>query len=86
MNLFMYHEYAPGMTFFLPKGSVMYRELQTFIREQYIKQDYKEVMTPNMFNKKLWETSGHWGHYKDDMFILNVDGTDFSLKPMNCPV
>ena len=85
MNLFMYHEYAPGMTFFLPKGFIMYKELQIFIREQYIKHNYNEVMTPNMFNRKLWETSGHWDHYKDDMFILNVDGTDFSLKPMNCP-
>lgn len=85
MNLFMNHEYAPGMTFFLPKGFIMYRELQNFIREQYVKQEYSEVMTPNMFNKKLWETSGHWDHYKDDIFTLNVDSTIFALKPMNCP-
>lgn len=85
MHLFMNHEYAPGMTFFLPRGFTMWRELQNFMRYQYKKYDYKEVMTPNMFNKKLWETSGHWKHYKDDMFILNVEGQDFSLKPMNCP-
>ncbi len=85
LDLFMTHEYAPGMTFFLPKGFHMWKELQNFIREQYKKYDYKEVMTPNMFNKKLWETSGHWEHYKDDMFIFNVEGQEFSLKPMNCP-
>ncbi|MCA9497280.1 MAG: threonine--tRNA ligase [Nanoarchaeota archaeon] len=85
LGLFMNHEYAPGMTFFLAKGYTMYRELQNFIRGQYEKYNYKEVMTPNMFNKKLWEISGHWEHYKDDMFILDVEGQDFSLKPMNCP-
>ncbi len=85
MGLFMNHEYAPGMAFFLPNGFIIYRELQNFIREQYRKQDYKEVMTPNMFNKKLWETSGHWEHYKDDMYILDIEGVEFSLKPMNCP-
>ncbi len=85
MNLFMIHEYAPGMTFFLPKGFTIWKQLQQFIREQYQKYDYKEVMTPNMFNKKLWETSGHWEHYKDDMFIFDVEGQEFSLKPMNCP-
>lgn len=85
MGLFMNHEYAPGMAFFLPKGFVIYRELQNFIREQYRVQNYREVMTPNMFNKKLWETSGHWEHYKDDMYILDIEGVEFSLKPMNCP-
>jgi threonyl-tRNA synthetase len=85
LDLFMSHEYAPGMTFFLPKGFHIWKNLQNFIRDQYKKYDYKEVMTPNMFNKKLWETSGHWEHYKDDMFIFNVEGQEFSLKPMNCP-
>jgi len=85
MDLYMNHKYAPGMTFFLPKGFIIYRELQELIREEYRGRDYKEVMTPNMFNKKLWETSGHWEHYKDDMFTLEVEGQEFSLKPMNCP-
>lgn len=85
MQLFMIHEYAPGMTFFLPKGFTIWKELQNLIREQYRTREYKEVMTPNMFNKKLWETSGHWEHYKEDMFVLNVEGQEFSLKPMNCP-
>ncbi|NQZ84505.1 MAG: threonine--tRNA ligase [Nanoarchaeales archaeon] len=85
MDLFMTHEYAPGMTFFLPKGFQVYRTLQNFIRDLYKKYEFKEVMTPNMFNKKLWETSGHWEHYKDDMFVFDVEGQEFSLKPMNCP-
>jgi len=85
LGLFMTHEFAPGMTFFLDKGYIIYRELQNFIRELYKKYEYKEVMTPNMFNKKLWEISGHWEHYKEDMFVLNVEGQEFSLKPMNCP-
>jgi threonyl-tRNA synthetase len=85
LDLFMFHEYSPGSAFFLPKGFVIYKKLQEFIREQYLKYNYKEVMTPNMFSKKLWEISGHWEHYKDDMFILNIDNQEFSLKPMNCP-
>lgn len=85
MKLFMNHEYAPGMTFFLPKGFIIYRELQNLIRSEYKLRDYKEVMTPNIFNKKLWEISGHWQHYKEDMFSLNIEGQQFSLKPMNCP-
>ena len=85
MELFMLHEYAPGMSFFLPKGFTIWNELQNFIREQYDKYGYQEVMTPNMFNKKLWEISGHWDHYKDDMFVVDVEGQEFSLKPMNCP-
>lgn len=85
MQLFMNHEYAPGMTFFLPKGFYVYRTLQNFIRDLYKKFEFVEVMTPNMFNKKLWETSGHWEHYKDDMFVFDIEGQEFSLKPMNCP-
>lgn len=85
LKLIMFHDYSPGSPFFLAKGFHIYRKLQEFIREQYRKYDYKEVMTPNMFNKKLWETSGHWDHYKDDMFVLPVENQEFSLKPMNCP-
>jgi threonyl-tRNA synthetase len=85
MNLFMIHEYAPGMTFFLDRGFYIWKQLQSFIREQYKKYDYKEVMTPNMFNKKLWEISGHATKYADDMFNITIEGQEFSLKPMNCP-
>ncbi|HLP79557.1 MAG TPA: threonine--tRNA ligase, partial [Acidobacteriota bacterium] len=84
-NLVMFHEYAPGMPFFLTKGTVIYNTLVDFIRNEYRKRGYQEVITPQMFNKRLWETSGHWEHYKDDMFILNVDNMEASLKPMNCP-
>lgn len=85
MQLFMFHEFSPGSAFFLPKGFVIWKELQNFIREEYRKRNYKEVMTPNAFNRKLWEISGHWEHYSDDMFILEVEHQEFALKPMNCP-
>ena len=85
MKLFMNHEFAPGMAFFLPKGYTIYRELQDFIRGIYREQDYREVMTPNMFNKKLWEISGHAAKYADDMFSLKIEDQEYSLKPMNCP-
>lgn len=85
LDLFMTHELSPWSTFFLPKWYIIYRELQNFIRRQYVKRWYQEVMTPNMFNKKLWEVSGHWKHYSDDMFKLEVEGQEFWLKPMNCP-
>ncbi|MFA6089028.1 MAG: threonine--tRNA ligase [Candidatus Woesearchaeota archaeon] len=85
LELFMFHEYSPGSPFFLPKGTVIYNELLNFIRDEYRKRNYKEVITPQMFNKKLWETSGHWDFYKENMFINIVDGQEFALKPMNCP-
>lgn len=85
LQLFMFHEWSPGSPFFLPKGAIIYNELLKFIREQYWKREYMEVITPQMFNKALWELSGHWAHYKEDMFLLEVDDEEFSLKPMNCP-
>jgi threonyl-tRNA synthetase len=85
LDLAMFHEYSPGGPFFLPQGAVLYNELVSFIREEYWKRDYKEVITPQMFDKKLWEISGHWEHYKDSMFNLEVEGHTCSLKPMNCP-
>jgi threonyl-tRNA synthetase len=63
----------------------IYNTLQNFIRSQYHERGYQEVGTPNMYNSKLWETSGHWQNYKDDMFLLIVDKEQFALKPMNCP-
>ena len=84
-QLVMLHEYAPGMPFFLPKGAHIYNQLLAFIREEYHTRGYEEVITPQMFNKKLWETSGHWEHYQDDLFNLDIEGQTFSLKPMNCP-
>ena len=85
LELFMTHEYSPWSTFFLPKWYIIYKQLQNFIRNEYVKRWYKEVMSPNMFNRKLWEISGHWKHYSDDMFKLEIEGQEFWLKPMNCP-
>ncbi|MEM2137842.1 MAG: threonine--tRNA ligase [Candidatus Anstonellaceae archaeon] len=85
LGLFMFHEWSPGSPFILPKGAIIYNELQSFLRAEYVKRGYKEVITPQLYNKELWETSGHWQFYKENMFILPVDETEFSLKPMNCP-
>lgn len=85
LDLVMLHETSPGNPFFLPKGTVIYNELISFIRDEYKIRGYDEVITPQLFNKKLWETSGHWEHYKEDMFLLDIEGQEFSLKPMNCP-
>jgi threonyl-tRNA synthetase len=85
MDLVYFHEYSPGAPFFLGKGTVMYNILIDFIRAEYKKRGYQEVITPQMYNKKLWEMSGHWEHYKDNMFVLNIEGQEYSLKPMNCP-
>lgn len=85
LGLLMFHEWSPGSPFLLPKGAIVYNELQKFVREEYFKRGYQEVITPQLFNKALWEASGHWSHYKENMFVMNVDGEEFSLKPMNCP-
>lgn len=85
LDLFMFHEWSPGSPFFLPKGTIIYNELLTLIRSEYKKRGYQEVITPQLFNKALWEQSGHWQHYQENMFLLKVDDEEFSLKPMNCP-
>jgi len=86
-NLFMMHDVAPGMPFFLPQGFIMLNELIKLVRELSYGAGYKEVRTPQLFNSDLWKTSGHWGHYQEDMFILHQaeDDCDFGIKPMNCP-
>lgn len=84
-ELFFFHPLSPGSCFFLPRGARLYNKLHEFIRGEYRKRGYTEVVTPNMFNKDLWETSGHWQNYKDNMFNFQVEGQDFALKPMNCP-
>ena len=86
-NLFMMHDVAPGMPFFLPQGFIMLNELIKLVRELSYGEGYKEVRTPQLFNAELWKTSGHWGHYQEDMFILHhaEDDCDFGIKPMNCP-
>jgi len=86
LGIFMTHEWSlPGSPFFLNAGAVIYNELQKFMREEYLKRGYQEVITPQMFKKKLWETSGHWDHYREHMFCLEVEKEDYALKAMNCP-
>ncbi len=84
-ELFFFHQMSPGSAFFLPHGMIIYNSLQTFLREEYWKRGYQEVNSPNMFNSKLWQQSGHWQHYKDDMFTLEAEKEQWGLKPMNCP-
>lgn len=86
-NLFMFDgNYAPGCGFFLPRGAHIYNSLIDYLRSEYRKRRYKEVITPNMFNCTLWEKSGHWEHYAENMFICELSETEkHSLKPMNCP-
>lgn len=84
-ELFMFNALSPGCPFFLPHGQRIFNTLQAFMREQYWKEDYTEVQTPNMFDFDLWVQSGHAANYKDNMYTLDVEGRDFGLKPMNCP-
>jgi threonyl-tRNA synthetase len=87
LGLFMMHEYAPGMPFFLPKGMTMLLELWKFVREESYGKGYNEVRTPHILNADLWRISGHWEHYKEDMFQMHhsEDNMDIGIKPMNCP-
>ncbi|KAF5322995.1 hypothetical protein D9611_009286 [Ephemerocybe angulata] len=84
-ELFFFNDLSPGSCFFLPHGTRIYNALVEFMREEYFKRGYQEVISPNMYNSKLWETSGHWQNYKDDMFVLDVEKEKWALKPMNCP-
>ncbi|KAI9797980.1 MAG: threonyl-tRNA synthetase [Piccolia ochrophora] len=84
-ELFFFHELSPGSCFFYPHGARIYNTLLSFLRDEYWEREYEEVVTPNMYNSKLWQTSGHWQHYKDNMFTFEVEKETFALKPMNCP-
>lgn len=84
-ELFIFHEWSPGGCFFLPHGARIYNTLIDFIKGEYRKRGFQEVITPNLYNTKLWETSGHWQNYREDMFQLDVEKEPFALKPMNCP-
>ncbi|KAK3941197.1 hypothetical protein QBC46DRAFT_383503 [Diplogelasinospora grovesii] len=84
-ELFYFEECSPGSTMWLPHGMRIHNAIMEYIKEEYWQRGYDEVMTPNMFNTSLWEQSGHLAHYKEDMFILDVDKEQFGLKPMNCP-
>jgi len=84
-ELFFFHDLSPGSCFFLPHGARIYNALVELMRSEYFKRGYQEVISPNMYNSKLWETSGHWQNYRDDMFVLDVEKEKWALKPMNCP-
>uniref|UniRef100_A0A8C1IRC7 threonine--tRNA ligase n=1 Tax=Cyprinus carpio TaxID=7962 RepID=A0A8C1IRC7_CYPCA len=84
-DLFFFHDLSPGSCFFLPKGAYIYNTLIEFIRSEYRKRGFQEVVTPNIYNSKLWQTSGHWQHYSENMFSFEVEKEIFALKPMNCP-
>uniref|UniRef100_A0A8P0T3Y0 threonine--tRNA ligase n=1 Tax=Canis lupus familiaris TaxID=9615 RepID=A0A8P0T3Y0_CANLF len=84
-ELFFFHDLSPGSCFFLPRGAFIYNTLMDFIREEYHRRNFTEVLSPNMFNSKLWETSGHWQHYSENMFTFDIEKDTFALKPMNCP-
>ncbi|KAI9738211.1 MAG: threonyl-tRNA synthetase [Cirrosporium novae-zelandiae] len=84
-ELFMFDEVAPGCVFLLPNGTIIFNALQKLLREEYHKRGYQEVQTPNMYDVSLWKTSGHWQHYQDDMFRLEIEKRIWGLKPMNCP-
>lgn len=84
-ELFFFHQLSPGSCFWLPHGARVYNKLIEFIRKQYWQRGYEEVITPNMYNLNLWEISGHAQHYKENMFVFDVENQEFAMKPMNCP-
>ena len=85
LKLFMISPEGPGFPFYLPKGMIIRNELIDYWREIHTKAGYKEIMTPVMLNRHLWETSGHWDHYKDNMYLSTIDNETYAIKPMNCP-
>jgi threonyl-tRNA synthetase len=85
LELFIFDPVAPGSPFFMPKGALIYNQLIEFMRRIYVKFDYKEVITPQILDASLWKTSGHYEHYKDDMFFSHDDHHEYAVKPMNCP-
>jgi threonyl-tRNA synthetase len=85
LDLFMFSEYGPGFPFFLPKGVTLKNLLLDYWREVHVRRGYKFIETPTMLSRELWEVSGHWDNYQDNMYISNVDNRKFAIKPMNCP-
>ncbi|KAL6839149.1 hypothetical protein ACP4OV_031040 [Aristida adscensionis] len=84
-ELFFFHQLSPGSCFFLPHGARIYNKLMDFMRQQYRDRGYEEVLSPNIYNMQLWETSGHAANYKENMFVFEIEKQEFGLKPMNCP-
>lgn len=85
LDLFSIHEEGPGFPFFHPKGMIIRNILENFWREEHTKAGYQEIRTPLILNEELWHQSGHWDHYKENMYFTNIDNSDYAIKPMNCP-
>ncbi len=85
LGLFMMREEGPGFPFFLPNGMILKNTLLDYWREVHTKAGYQEISTPILLNRELWETSGHWDHYKENMYTTTIDDTEYAIKPMNCP-
>lgn len=85
MDLFAIYEEGPGFPFFMPKGMIIRNELENFWKTEHRKRGYEEIKTPLIMNEQLWRTSGHWDHYKDNMYFTKIDDEDYAIKPMNCP-
>lgn len=85
LDLFALYDEGPGFPFFFPKGMVLRNQLEAFWRQEHAKAGYEEIRTPLILNEELWHRSGHWDHYKDNMYFTKIDGEDYAIKPMNCP-
>jgi len=85
LGLFSMHEEGPGFPFFHPKGMIVWYELMKYWKEEHNREGYQEIKTPIILNRKLWEQSGHWDHYKENMYFTKIEDKDFAVKPMNCP-
>ena len=85
LDLFDIFDEGPGFPFFFPKGMILRNILEDFWRKEHIKAGYEEIKTPMILNQELWHRSGHWDHYKDNMYVVKIDDDDYAIKPMNCP-
>lgn len=85
MDLYAIYDEGPGFPFFLPKGMIIRNELENFWRQEHVKRGYQEIKTPLILNEELWHRSGHWDHYKENMYFTKIDEGDYAIKPMNCP-
>ncbi|HVJ49418.1 threonine--tRNA ligase [Desulfitobacterium sp.] len=85
LDLFSLHDEGPGFPFFHPKGMILRNELEDFWRKEHHKRGYQEIKTPVILSRSLWEQSGHWDHYKENMYFTKIDDMDYAIKPMNCP-
>jgi threonyl-tRNA synthetase len=85
LDLFSFQEEGPGFPFFHPNGVIVFNEIVSFLREELRKRNYVEIMTPLILNEDLWHRSGHWDHYKENMYFTQIDEKTYAVKPMNCP-